>query len=506
MNEIVPRTIQDLFKTLTNLTKITARIMHPISRLNASLFNITRLRRVRGLTSSPLTLRKSLVIPDGSVSKIADSPTTVTEAMPNLLSEPLETSLRPEVVDQNALGNAFAFQAYQKDILRRVAHLPLSRARIHGIQLQRGMATRIGGNVSPPSSLVDTSRSSVERTPMRTIDDGIEPSSSRLPELNSQVIPASNLAQEKFSPHTIKPVDGVFELSRIANRLTTKARQVPIVTNSIVGIDLNSNPLHAPITIAPMAISQTEAESTPRQTAPNFSPQNGKAVPIQNAILGLQRIRASRVNLPAGKVPPQQRVSQVQVDDQQANSPAILGATNPKPSRLLTLEEAQVAVGKAAVLNLTSAAVPKSVPSWRNQNPETEKPVSAGPVDQARSSGHRGRLVSIFAEMETAQTKLQLTTHATPPPLSPRIDLPRIQPFQQSRAFVGANGRPGDRTEFPIGTDMTRPELVSHLPDQQSRSIEWQRPDLESPVETNELRLKIAKMLEEEARRYLPDQ
>jgi len=341
---------------------------------------------------------------------------------------------------------------------------------------------------------------------MLNVDERTEPSYRRLPELNDQAGPASNLAQEKPSQHTIIRAIGVFELGKIAHRLATKAYQVPIVTNTLVGKTLNLNPVQTPITNVPMAMLQGEPKVNPGQRAPNFAFQNGKTGSLLNAVLGLQRIRASRLNLPTRKVPLQQPASHVQVDDHQENPHAILGATNAEPSRLLTLEEAQVAVGKAAVLNLDSAAVPKSVPSWHNQNPEAEKPLSAGPVDQARSLGHRGRLVSIFAEMETAQTKLQLTNQATPPPVSPRIDLPRILPLQQSRAFASANRRPEDGAELPIGVETNRPEFVSHLPDLQSRSIEWQGPAVDSLVETNELRLKIAKMLEEEARRYLPDQ
>ncbi len=518
----------ELFNMLAKLSRRTRRIIEPYSRMQSRMLAVARLPSVKNITSRALNMRRAPVLANiPRINPPAPPPVISSESV----SAISETGTVPEPVPiPTPISYAVKLRAPHVSLVRQISNQPVWLAHFEAIrQAQSRTRMLADGNQSVGLQPVLPPTKQSKRT--------ILPSVLAAPLLASFASSAMNraaLAPPIALPQAPSLTPALSPLS--AN--TAGIGQTGQNARSILPSKLVEIGHQLSLGIPPIpAISKLYSQAL------NFSksfarfPSVPRSVPqLPQAQLGLtgRAIKASQIK----QVPPTAVVPTIDphkptqdfisigenvldithrprlgLDEVKANLDPELGSADEhaipnignKSHQKLETKYSVFQLSRVVALNLASNGSLRPIATAMAQSP-TVGPSKATPA-QAREpfSQNREKLVTAFAEMETAQTKLTLTDRNPIPSPPPRVELPRLQSpllSQNRNTFTVQESHEALR---PVDLDKIGPN-VFQSPHANSGLADWTAPEPDSLASSNELRLKIAKILEEEARRYLPEE
>ncbi len=516
----VGKSTADLFAALAKLSHKTRRILAPYSKMQSRMLAIARIPSISGITSKALNMRKAPSLANTSRIISPQRPPTISPELGSTIEEVASVSApSPE-----PLSYALKLRTPHASLIKEISNQPLWQAQFEAVKQAQARArfvATMSQSMAPMPTLEkhnQAKRALVPAAPL--LPSAAAAAISHLPftgpqapSLNLSPIPLQQTATAQVSQQASSIVSS--KLVEIGHQLSLGITPPPAISrvySQLQGFSksLARFPAVETATLRPQPQAQLGLTGLPIQPSPiKLQP------PMQGATTSIEVHGAHQISGPIGKstvsiakpLTPEHRQGtpeQVPVGLESADQHSVQ-KVQVQANQKSPVSYPAIQLTRAIALNLTSRSSVKQLSSATVQASTTGSHSATPAQAQEPYTQNRERLVNALAEMETAQTKMQLTDRNPIPPPPPRVDLPRLQGqsfFSNRSTFTVQDSRDATR---PVELGKNEPS-VFQVSDAKSVLADWTAPEPDSLASSNELRLKIAKILEEEARRYLPEE
>ncbi len=532
-------TISQLATILTRLSSSLGRVASPYYQLRRRILRVAILHRMQGLSGQPLKVPQYQQVTPRLTSLQTPAAEIAAVEVPAGIETPPGELAAPPFSGQDPLFPALVLQESLARRLEKVHARPIWRARIE----------RSEGFLRPHASLGGQVREFEGRKRAAEILRGQQvPAVSEFSSGKVDSFPAtwaSGPGQTNKSPSSheiismVSPLAGfiplfpalpslIFPVSTGTNEPGPTGKAVPfrpamLSLRSTVSAEPLPKAEQNPVGLSIERLQQGRSLAMRQVGLPTTSP----VVETRASLLSRADTRpSSSLQIRPGQSVETGLVSHAQHEQSESRIPRFAPARNPnepmEPTAHLPEQRTQrtqmmlnlakfysyVSIPLIGALTKPSERSPYLLASQAKTPLQFRPGIPDTPASTQMTSRNLNQLVTTYAEAESLQTRLQLLGNPAPTRRAPQVELPLLQVStptrHSSRETPGGAvlGRTISVLQSPT-LDLPKVELPEISNEDQLPSISDQGPNVQ---DTDGLRQRVAKMLAEEARRYLGDE